>query len=1139
MTGGTDAAWVEARQREASDPGASVWVTASAGSGKTKVLTDRVLRLLLAGASPERILCLTFTRAAAAEMSNRIAMRLSHWAVMDGVDLGDELSRLLDRPARPGEVERARSLFAVVLDAPGQLNVQTIHAFCGSVLRRFPLEAGLPPQFEVLEERTAGELMRLARDRVIRTADPLMDETLTSLGQHLNEATLYQLLADLLARRGRVGAALAHHGGVDDLERAIHEALGVRHGQTVDDVLRDAARAGPAHPRTLYRVADALGSGSEAQARKAEVLGRWLAAHTEERLRTFDAYRTLFLTAQGEIRKSLLPVAISRPDPGALDAMQEEAHRVLRTTQLCRAARLATHSVELVRVACAILDAYALEKRWRYAVDFHDLVLATLELLSRPGVAPWVLYRLDGGIDHVLVDEAQDTSREQWQIIERLTDEFFTVEEADGGQSDTVRTVFAVGDVKQSIFGFQGAEPERFLEARNGYRDRITGAGARWASVPLDISFRSTAPVLSAVDATFAVESAGDGVRERDPGDALLPLQHRAWRSSQGGSVDWWEATGEQGQETGSREWTLPVSRQVAPRSVVLLAHEIAQRIRDWLDNGEILESRGRPIRPGDIMVLLRSRRPLAPVLTGALKQLGIAVAGVDRMMLSDQMAVKDLVALGQFLLLPADDLTLATVLKGPFAGFSEDELYDLCHARQRRTLWAELNARCVENPAWAAACRLLHSCLERAGNMPPHEFYGALLAEGGRQALLERLGPEAADPVDEFLAQALAYGRSHVPSLQGFLDMIASDDTELKRDLETSAGGEVRIMTVHGSKGLQAPVVFLPDTTRIPHQSPTLYWVPGPGGVEVPVWSPKADCDTDLIAGERARAHRDRDREYRRLLYVAMTRAEDRLVVCGWQPARKIPDDSWHRMVETGMVQAGAKPTELGLRLDAAQAVGPDKPDRPEPDPVALGPLPDHLRRPPPGIRVTRRVTPSRADGTTTSPFGDGDTRRFRRGLLIHDLLQRLPSLPTERRTDAARVFLGRRAPDLDGHDDLVRRVLEVLDAPEHALLFGPASRAEVPVTGTLETATGRATISGRIDRMVVTAHQVLVVDYKSNSRPPRSIEAVPAAYLYQMACYRRLLQDIHPGREVRCALLWTEIPELMDLPADLLDRQ
>ena len=425
MTSGPDAAWVEARQREASDPGASVWVTASAGSGKTKVLTDRVLRLLLAGARPERILCLTFTRAAAAEMSNRIAARLSHWAVTGGAGLGDDLARLLDRPARPGEIERARSLFAVVLDAPGQLNVQTIHAFCSSVLRRFPLEAGLPPQFEVLDERTAGELMRLARDRVIRTADRAMDETLTSLGQHLNEATLRQLLGDLLDRRGRVAAALGHHGDVEVLEQAIHEVLGVRHGLTGDDVLRDAARAGPAGLDALRRVAEALGNGSEAQARKAVVLGRWLAAGAEERFRTFDAYLALFLTAKGGIRKSLLPVALGRRDPLALEAMEEEADRLIRATQLFRAARLATRSAELVRVACAILDAYRHEKRRRYAVDYQDLVLATLDLLSRPGVAPWVLYRLDGGIDHVLVDEAQDTSREQWQIIERLTDEFF------------------------------------------------------------------------------------------------------------------------------------------------------------------------------------------------------------------------------------------------------------------------------------------------------------------------------------------------------------------------------------------------------------------------------------------------------------------------------------------------------------------------------------------------------------------------------------------------------------------------------------------------------------------------------------------------------------------------------------------
>ena len=1139
MTGDGDTAWVEALQREASDPRASVWVTASAGSGKTKVLTDRVLRLLLAGASPERILCLTFTRAAAAEMATRIADRLSRWAMADDSTLAAELRHLLDRELLAEEPERARRLFATVLDAPGQLNVQTIHGFCGSVLRRFPLEAGLPPQFQVLDERTARELLQQARDQVIRTADDSLDRTLTELGQHLNQDTLVRLQEDLLSERARLAAARAEYGGADGLERAVHATLGTDPGGTPDDILRDAAASGPAEPGMLHTIGRLLLEVSAAQKRRGRVLLDWLAADTDGRVALFEAYRTVFLTADGGIRARLLPVAIQQEIADSLQAMTVEADRLLQVEERCRSIRIARRSAALGRVALAILDAYLREKRRRNAVDYEDLVLAARDLLSEPGVAPWVLYKLDGGVDHVLVDEAQDTSPEQWQIIEHLTDEFFADHSRESADDDMARTVFAVGDVKQSIFSFQGADPRQFLDVRERYRQKTGAAGAGWSSVPLDISFRSTPPVLRTVDAVFEDEAAGDGVREPHRDGGLSPLRHTPWRSAQAGRVEWWppETVPDADRPDG---WTLPVHTGETDDPALALAQRISDTIRGWLDSGERLESRDRPIRAGDIMVLLRRRRPFAPVLANALKRRGIDVAGVDRMILAEQLVVRDLIALGQFLLLPWDDLALAAVLKGPLAGVTEDELYALCHDRREPSLWAALNARASHHASWADAREFLRSCLQRAGRLTPYEFYGTVLSEGGRRRLLERLGAEAGDPIDEFLAQALEYERAHVPSLQGFLHWLEAGETEVKRDLETGEVDEVRIMTVHGSKGLQAPIVFLPDTMTTPRRTPDLFWIRGPGTAEVAVWSSASRHDNALLHAERERAKLERDREYRRLLYVGMTRAEDRLYVCGWGKGGS-GSTFWNQMVHAGLLRVGAEETDAGLAIGSPQNGAPDRPASPVPDAPAPGDVPDWATARPLRHGAARRVHPSfvREPRSVPSPFEDGGTHRFRRGRLIHSLLQKLPLLPRDQRRAAGEEFLDREAPDMPGRPEMLHQVLAVLDAPGHAALFGPDSLAEVPIVGEIGAGDERTVISGRIDRLVVTAGDVLAVDFKSTSSPPSRPEEVPAPYLRQMACYRWLLRDLYPDRTVSCSLVWTDVPALMELPSALLDAQ
>ncbi len=1141
ISDGSVARLAEAAQRIASAPHQSVWVAASAGSGKTKVLTDRVLRLLLAGARPERILCLTFTKAAAAEMATRIAGRLSKWAVIADGELERELAALSGAAPERGDLERARRLFATVLDAPGGLEVQTIHGFCQSILRRFPLEANLPPQFDVLDERTAAERMRTARDLMILRArrgdEPGLTEALSEVTARASEDGLSELVGDMLFERAQLEKAVKGAGGVEALAARIRRLLGAEEGVTDGDLIAAAVRDDAFDAAALRGSLTALLAGSKTDAERGAVMADWLAAPAE-RAAGYEVYKSVFLTAKGLVRATLATKKAVEADPGILDRLAEEAERLVALEARRRALDLATRSIALVRVASAILNYYEDGKRRHGFVDYDDLILAARDLLWRPGVASWVLFKLDGGLDHVLIDEAQDTNPEQWSIVEKLTEEFFA---GIGAAGEENRTAFAVGDVKQSIFSFQRADPQGFLEMRDKFAARARAAEKGWESVGLDMSFRSTRAVLESVDAVFNTSVAGAGVLEPD-GDGGGPrdLRHLAHRAGQAGRVELWPPEMPPEDVAVRPDWEPPVAQHQSDEPRRRLAEKIADQIRRWRDECELLPSRDRPIRPGDIMVLVRRRGPFVGELARALKTRDIAVAGVDRMVLTDQLAVMDLVAFGQFLLLPEDDLNLATVLKGPLFGLDEDQLFDLCWARDGQSLWRRLEARAGEDETARRIHEALAGWLARADFTPPYELYAELLAGEGRRRILERLGPEAGDPVDEFLAQALEYERSHVPSLQGFLHWLAAADFQVKRDLETGQSDQVRILTVHGSKGLQAPVVFLPDTMAAPDRTPKLLWIEDADGFAVPVWSPNQDADTEVSGAARRLEAAKRDEEYHRLLYVAMTRAEDRLYVAGWGTRRASSAPTWYRMIRDGL-EPIAREDDGALILESPQLGPPDGRVGPREalrDAVSLPlwatTLPIADSHPP------RPLSPSRLepDMPVRSPFQDGDTRRFRRGRIIHYLLQWLPLLAPENRRAAARDYLARPVHDLPETERalFLEETLALLEDPALSDIFAGDALAEVPIVGTVGEGAEAIVLSGRIDRLLVREDAVTVIDFKTNRPPPGRVEDVPVGYLRQMAAYRVLLGDIYPDRPIRCALLWTDGPDLMTLPDDLL---
>ncbi len=1122
----------EQEQRLASAPGVSAFVSAHAGAGKTKLLIDRLLRLMLSGADPARILCLTFTKAAAAEMAIRLHAALGNF-VTAAPEALDARLKSLHIPPNDENRARARALFAQVLDLPGGVRISTIHAFCQSLLRRFPLEARLSPHFRLVEDADARAALDHARESVLPTVSPSSIADLAGLVTADGFANLVGLL-QRHRERLRDATAMPH--------AALRAALRRTAGVTAEswEVLLASSVTWDAEPVLRHALHRAQVHGSPAVADRAGRLLGWLNLPPAMRAEFWDEWISVLCVKSGE-NAALSQFCNAKLEQQFADikpAVAAEQARVQVILEQKRALACADASAALLTLAAPVLNVYETTKARAGLLDYEDLIRCTNELLVDPGAA-WVKYKLDGGIDHLLLDEVQDTAPIQWDVTDALTDDFFSGE---GARDEVERTVFAVGDAKQSIYGFQGAEPAEFARHQHSYRARVQAAGRHWQPAELVVSFRSTSPVLATVDAIFAQQAAAVGVRNDEP------LRHIVKRAGQAGSVTLWPLA-PRPELAAPAPWAVPNAYSNRDSAAETLVAALADWIRDQTDGTHRLESADRPLRPGDTLVLVRRRGAFDRALVRELKKRAVPVAGLDRMVLTEQPAVRDLMSLCDALLLPTDSLSLAEFLVSPLGGLTDDSLMDLAAGRTD-PLWLVLRRRAAERPDWQAAETYFAHLLARTDYVTPYALLNeALGSAGGRARLFARLGPEAAEPVDELLAAALHYARLYPPSLQGFLHWLRQSGAEIKREPE-AAGDTVRVMTVHGAKGLEAPLVILPDTATLPPDEDRLHWTSDPQtGTTLFLWAPRAELHCNATQALRAQAADRRAAEYNRLLYVALTRARDHLLICGWQPRGDVPPTSWYALAEAGLHAAGASPaahpwgTQLSLR--AEQIALPDGIAAPHtadamilPPWIGSAPLWQPAARPHEPV-VPRPLAPSRPEGATLgrvpavrSPLLRGAGTSADRGTLIHSLLQHLPDLPPADRLEAARLFTARAWPA--EADAIAGQVIALLNHPELAPLFGPASRAEQAFTGLV----AGNIVSGRVDRLVITDDEILVAEYKTSRAPPATAAQVPVLYLRQLAAYRAVLCRLYPNRRVRCALVWTEAPQIMMIGDELLDR-
>ncbi len=1069
-------------QKLAAHPQNSCWVGASAGTGKTKVLVDRILNLLLSGVHSESILCLTFTKAAAVEMQNRLTSKLQEWAILDESKLIETLYDLTSTNPAKELIQKARGLLFTVLDTPGGMRIQTLHSFCQSLLQRFPLEAGIDPNFALVEEEEANQLLSEAYTYVLEKNDPILLQAFQKVAFRMSDYRFEDLLQSVQSQRGMFGKLLAKYQDLDDYRCALEDFFDLK--ETIPSQNTQAL---------LNAVKMLSKHGTEADQEKAKILQKALEDGTD--------CSQLFLTKDGQIRKSLASNHMHTYYMDTYNILDEEAKRLFQQQEQEKNQGTVELTLAFMQVVQAIFQKYQEEKQRDGFLDFEDLIAKTNELLLNPGICDWVFYKLDSKLDHILIDEAQDTSPDQWHMLSQLTQTFLNPEKP-------YRTLFVVGDIKQSIYSFQGAKPMLFATLRPYFQEQVEQLQQSWKNIELQTSFRTTPAILEVVDKIFNEHT--NGVKFFNE-----IIHHAPYRQDEAGLVELLPLISLKEEDKEIIDgWPLPIIQKQPISPYAELAHQITFKIKSLLESNEILPSTKSHITPGDILILVRKRSELIHLLIQNLKQENIAVSGADRLPLKEHIAVMDLLALGNFLCLPSDDYNLACVLKSPMVnegkGLSEEELFELCHNRSG-SLWESLALKSKNSKIFQKIHELLKNLLNKVDLKNPHELFHEVICES-EPYFIARLGTECLDVLTEFLTQAALFLEKNPPTLQGFMYYMETLDAEIKRSSFTNKTDEVRIMTIHGAKGLQAPIVILADSTDVPTlQNENFLW----REQESPLFilKPSKKYESTAITALKEETLNKLEEENRRLFYVALTRPQDRLYVAGIQ--KKNLDKTWYQLLQTTLEPISKPTKEGGIVYQPLDFLASPR--------INLKSLDCHVAPVSFGAPRNDALIPSSSRAKRGDPE-EPSTPAIQRGIVIHKLFELLPNYKGDDLLGAAQKWIKKQGFEKLLYEDDLEKVLSIITHAEYKDFFGPNSLAEVPVIH-LESIK-------RIDRLWVSTDTAVILDYKTSTKPALTVDEVSQSYIQQLDEYGKAIQEIYKNHHIRTFLLWTEGPHLMEIP-------
>lgn len=1023
-------------QSLASDPTTSCWVNASAGTGKTKVLIDRLLRLLLNQVPFKKILCITFTKAAAKEMVERLYQILQVWAIIDEDSLKAQLQDLTNKPAPAEIIKRARGLLLQVLDQSP--NIQTIHSFCQRLLRIFPVEAEISPQFSLIDEIEQIKFYQKALAQVCN--DERAKSPLTYLAQSYQMEQLLDLLIKLPSNFSNIS--------VDDHGNALKECLKIK--------------GKPSFPNINKELNDLISylQKEDKDLQKSEIIKNFISNKAD-----FNQLKGIFLTQKQEVRKNICSAQLKKKFTSAEELAQKLALVILEYQHALNAFNCFKSTQHFFEFWHIFKKSYQLLKDHQGVLDYDDLITKTVELLNNSDLYPWVMCKIDGGIEHILLDEAQDTSPDQWSVIMALLKDF---------SFNKQRTIMVVGDYKQSIYSFQGANVELFLQNK----DRLKKFIKPWREVDLDLSFRSTPAVLAVVDRLITSQKKGINYGKDDT------LRHNAHRNSDWGKVVLWKEI-PKSVVTSLEPWLIADKNFINQDRDKLLADFVADKVSNILKDKVPLSSTQKPPQPGDILILLRNRGELISYLTQALKAKKIPVVGRDRLDLSSELAVWDLLSLAAFVNLPKDDYSLACLLKSPLInngkGITEEQLYEASYNRGALFLFDVLKNKAEEDGLWKNIFDQLSLWQEQARVKSIYSFYASILQKC-ESYFIQRLGHETKDILEAFLDNTYNFVQKNGSNWMLFLQYWQENDLCLKR--EEQKNNQLRIMTVHGAKGLQAPIVIFADSQKNPNlrQEDFLFMD------KIFMLRPSSDKDCYQSIILKKQLLQKMEEEHRRLLYVMLTRAQDQLYMACME--HKDSEESWYDLIKNTIKELDyteaedfiahsihSFPTSLTLLTD----------------------LPDNVQKPPSWL-LTKKP-PESALNTPKTVSQNNERLDF--GIILHEILEVLPYAKPKIWKEIIKKY--------NLKEDQTQNLLKLLKGEKFKIFFTQPCVSEVPIIS-------HGKVEGRIDRLSIHPPYLYILDFKSGSKK----ESIPEKYINQLNQYATALKPIYPELITKKFILW-----------------
>ncbi|HSQ98164.1 MAG TPA: double-strand break repair helicase AddA [Rickettsiales bacterium] len=1110
---------IKRKQSIASNPEYSIWTSASAGSGKTTVLVKRLLRMLLSGIQPSKILCITFTNTGAVEMRNRINSRLARWLSLDDKELEEEIVSLEGDYTNINEkVKRARTLFAKILDYSNDFKILTIHSFCQQIIKRFPLEANIIPNFKIADEIASSELLLQAKDELLKINNPEVKEAVKYVFTYVNEDQFINLLQQTIGQKDNLLYLKSKFNTTEGVINEIRKSFDLKLEDNIEALENDFLSK-----LDLSIFNDELINDIENIGKQTDL--KFIRFFKKEF--NLNEYILLFLTQENKMRTKVLTNDVIKNFPQLTDFSEFEALRVFDFIEKRNNLINFEFTANFLRLVYCIFDIYSALKKDAGYLDYSDLIFETDRLLNDSkyknlnGENPysnWINYKLDEGIDHLLIDEAQDTSPIQWDIVRSITEEFFS---GYGQKENLNRTIFVVGDEKQSIFSFQGADPSNFHLILKEYEKKINDCGKKFENIFLETSFRSLKSILSITDEIF---------KEPFRKNAISKLQniikHNIVRQDGLGKVEIWPLVENDIKKPEKTEeipnWEINYLEEIELTNKQKLAETISKEVNTWFQKGKIIFSRKdrvfRPLKYSDIMILVKKRdKDFINYLIRQFNKYNIPTMGNDRFNLSESIISQDIISLCKFVLFNEDDLNLANIIKSPILSMTEGDLYKLCKYKNENNC-----------SLWSALCNneFLNDLIEKSQILTPYEFLFYLFeTKNIRKKFKERFLYLADEVLNEILNIANDYEKNHNnATLLSFIEFLEKSDLEIKRDMDQSAN-EIKIITVHSSKGMESPIIILPDTNHTLGQIQKIdsvldYKIDG-CDFTLPILTKEKTIFTENLVKERIK--KDAEEEYLRLLYVAITRAENELYVCDCKK-KSINENCWYEILRQSINNTNPKTRKSeNFKEDILYIGDEDKFDNSQKTEINSIEIQDEINSIIPIIlqskdskEESKIINPSLyyAENIISKPHEE--SINIQKGKLVHKLLEILPE--AKEKEKIADIYL----KNSQYKNEIKDTVFNILDKFKH--LFEKNSKAEVAVFGKI----GNDIISGQIDRLTITEDKVFIIDYKNTNYLPKQ---VPEKYKKQLELYKILLEKIYPDKIIECYILWTSFGKIEKL--------